>query len=84
MKFIHHYTAVHIFCARIVVDAFFMVIVGILMGAGLTEVLSNFLSISTQETMPVIVGSYSAVLGLFLPSGGKTSSCKSWLGRAGL
>jgi short-chain fatty acids transporter len=46
-------------------------IFGILMGSGLTEVLSKFfVSISTQGTMPVVVGIYSAVLGLFLPSGG--------------
>jgi len=46
-------------------------IFGVLMGSGLTEVLSKFfVSISTQGTMPVIVGIYSAILGLFLPSGG--------------
>jgi short-chain fatty acids transporter len=46
-------------------------IFGVLMGSGLTEVLSKFfVSISTQGTMPVVVGIYSAVLGLFLPSGG--------------
>jgi short-chain fatty acids transporter len=46
-------------------------IFGVLMGSGLTEVLSRFfVSISTQGTMPVVVGIYSAVLGLFLPSGG--------------
>lgn len=46
-------------------------IFGIIMGAGLTEILSKFfVSISTRETLPVIVGAYSAVLGLFLPSGG--------------
>jgi short-chain fatty acids transporter len=46
-------------------------IFGVLMGSGLTEVLAKFfVSVSTQETLPVIVGIYSAVLGLFLPSGG--------------
>jgi short-chain fatty acids transporter len=46
-------------------------IFGVLMGSGLTEVLSRFfVSISTHGTMPVIVGIYSAILGLFLPSGG--------------
>jgi len=41
-------------------------IFGVLMGSGLTEVLSKFfVSISTQGTMPVIVGIYSAILGLF-------------------
>lgn len=46
-------------------------IFGVLTGSGLTEVLTKFfVSISTKETLPVIVGIYSAVLGLFLPSGG--------------
>lgn len=46
-------------------------IFGIIMGAGLTEILAKFfISISTKETFPVIVGAYSAILGLFLPSGG--------------
>ncbi len=46
-------------------------IFGVLMGSGLTEVLSRlFVSISTHGTLPVIVGVYSAILGLFLPSGG--------------
>ena len=46
-------------------------IFGIIMGAGLTEILAKFfISISTKETFPIIVGAYSAVLGLFLPSGG--------------
>ncbi|MBP2645265.1 MAG: Short chain fatty acid transporter [Firmicutes bacterium] len=46
-------------------------IFGVLMGSGLTDVLANFfVSISTTDTLPVIVGIYSAILGLFLPSGG--------------
>ncbi|WP_341473311.1 short-chain fatty acid transporter [Clostridium estertheticum] len=46
-------------------------IFGVLMGSGLTELLMKFfLSISTQDTFPAIVGIYSAILGLFLPSGG--------------
>jgi len=46
-------------------------IFGVLMGSGLTDVLANFfVSISTAGTLPVIVGIYSAILGLFLPSGG--------------
>lgn len=46
-------------------------IFGVLMGSGLTEVLAKFfVSISTHDTLPVVVGVYSAVLGLFLPSGG--------------
>ncbi|WP_253701778.1 short-chain fatty acid transporter [Bacillus sp. FJAT-27445] len=46
-------------------------IFGILMNSGLNDVLVNFfLSISSENTFPVIAGIYSAVLGLFLPSGG--------------
>jgi short-chain fatty acids transporter len=46
-------------------------IFGILMGSGINEVLAKFfVSISTQNTLPAIVGVYSAILGLFLPSGG--------------
>ena len=46
-------------------------IFGVLMGSGLTELLMKFfLSISTQNTFPAIVAIYSAILGLFLPSGG--------------
>ena len=40
-------------------------------GSGLTEVLAKFfVSISTQQTLPFVIGVYSAILGLFLPSGG--------------
>lgn len=46
-------------------------IFGMLMGSGLNEVLANFfVSISSKETLPVTVGIYSALAGLFLPSGG--------------
>jgi short-chain fatty acids transporter len=46
-------------------------IFGMLMGSGLNEVLAKFfVSISTQETLPIVGGIYSAILGLFLPSGG--------------
>lgn len=46
-------------------------IFGVLMGSGLNEVLAKFfVSISTQDTLPLIGGIYSAILGLFLPSGG--------------
>lgn len=46
-------------------------IFGVLMNSGLTEKLVKFfLSISTENTFPIIVGIYSALLGLFLPSGG--------------
>jgi short-chain fatty acids transporter len=46
-------------------------IFGVLMASGLNEVLAKFfVSISTQETLPLVGGIYSAILGLFLPSGG--------------
>lgn len=46
-------------------------IFGILMNSGLNDVLVKFfLSISTENTFPLVAGIYSAVLGLFLPSGG--------------
>jgi short-chain fatty acids transporter len=46
-------------------------IFGMLMGSGLNEVLAKFfVSISTQDTLPLVGGIYSAILGLFLPSGG--------------
>ncbi len=44
---------------------------GILMGSGLNDVLANFFTaISNQNTLPLIGGIYSALLGLLLPSGG--------------
>jgi short-chain fatty acids transporter len=46
-------------------------IFGMLMGSGLNELLAKFfVSISTQDTLPLVGGVYSAILGLFLPSGG--------------
>ncbi len=46
-------------------------IFGVLMGSGLNEVLARFfVSISTRDTLPLVGGIYSAILGLFLPSGG--------------
>ncbi|RBP12179.1 short-chain fatty acids transporter [Roseiarcus fermentans] len=46
-------------------------IFGVLVGSGLTDVLARFfVSISTHDTLPFVIGVYSAVLGLFLPSGG--------------
>ena len=45
-------------------------IFGVLMGSGLNEVLARFfVSISTKDTLPLIGGIYSAILGLFLPVG---------------
>lgn len=46
-------------------------IFGVLMASGLNEVLAKFfVSISTHDSLPVVVGVYSAIMGLFLPSGG--------------
>ncbi len=46
-------------------------IFGVLMASGLNEILAKFfVSISTQDTLPIVGGIYSAILGLFLPSGG--------------
>jgi short-chain fatty acids transporter len=46
-------------------------IFGVLVGSGLTEVMAKFfVSISTPHSMPVVIGIYSSILGLFLPSGG--------------
>ncbi len=40
-------------------------------GTALSDVLANaFVSISNQHTFPLLVSAYSAVLGLFVPSGG--------------
>jgi short-chain fatty acids transporter len=46
-------------------------IFGVLMGSHLNEVMARFfVSVSTQATLPLVGGIYSAILGLFLPSGG--------------
>jgi len=46
-------------------------IFGVLMGSKLNEVMARFfVSVSTQHTLPLVGGIYSAILGLFLPSGG--------------
>jgi len=46
-------------------------IFGVLMGSGLNDVLARFfVSVSTQGALPAVVGIYSAIMGLFLPSGG--------------
>jgi short-chain fatty acids transporter len=42
-------------------------------GAGVTvsdQIVHAFVSISTQQTYPLLIGVYSAVLGFFIPSGG--------------
>jgi short-chain fatty acids transporter len=46
-------------------------IFGVLMGSHLNEVMAQFfVKISTHSTLPLVGGVYSAILGLFLPSGG--------------
>ena len=46
-------------------------IFGLIMNTGISHSLAQiFTNISTQGTYPVLVGIYSAVLGLFVPSGG--------------
>jgi short-chain fatty acids transporter len=46
-------------------------IFGILMGSGLNDSIAKFLvSISSHDTLAPIIGVYSAILGVFLPSGG--------------
>ena len=46
-------------------------IFGMMMGSGLNDILAQFfVSVSNKDTLAPIVGAYSAILGLFLPSGG--------------
>jgi short-chain fatty acids transporter len=50
---------------------FYAVIFGMIVGTGITDALTKlFTSISTHNTYPLLVASYSAVLGVFIPSGG--------------
>ncbi len=50
---------------------FYAVIFGMIVGTGISEYLALlFTRISTQETYPLLVAFYSAVLGVFIPSGG--------------
>lgn len=50
---------------------FYAVIFGMIVGTGISEFLSKlFFAISTQNTYPLVVALYSAVLGVFIPSGG--------------
>ncbi len=50
---------------------FYAGIVGMITGSAITKILADFfVSISTHDTLSVIVGVYSAILGLFIPSGG--------------
>src|SRR6201997_4368991 len=50
---------------------FYAVIFGMIVGTGIAEALAKvFASISTHNTYPLLVAIYSAVLGVFIPSGG--------------
>jgi short-chain fatty acids transporter len=50
---------------------FYAVIFGMIAGTGITKWLAGlFVSITTQGTYPLLVALYSALLGIFIPSGG--------------
>ncbi|MGA2417326.1 MAG: TIGR00366 family protein [Candidatus Sulfotelmatobacter sp.] len=50
---------------------FYAVIFGMIVGTGIADTLAKlFASISTHDTYPLLVATYSAVLGVFIPSGG--------------
>jgi len=50
---------------------FYAVIFGIIVGTGISDWLAKlFVSVSTHGTYPLLVAVYSAVLGVFVPSGG--------------
>jgi short-chain fatty acids transporter len=50
---------------------FYAVIFGMITGTGIADALAKlFASISTHNTYPLLVAMYSAVLGVFVPSGG--------------
>jgi short-chain fatty acids transporter len=50
---------------------FYAVIFGMIVGTGVAEALAKlFATISTHNTYPLLVAVYSAVLGIFIPSGG--------------
>lgn len=50
---------------------FYAVIFGMIVGTGIADALAQlFASISTHNTYPLLVATYSAVLGVFIPSGG--------------
>jgi short-chain fatty acids transporter len=50
---------------------FYAVIFGMIVGTGVAEALAKlFATISTHNTYPLLVAAYSAVLGIFIPSGG--------------
>jgi short-chain fatty acids transporter len=50
---------------------FYAVIFGMIIGTGIADALARvFASISTHNTYPLLVAMYSALLGVFIPSGG--------------
>jgi short-chain fatty acids transporter len=50
---------------------FYAVIFGMITGTGIADALANvFARVSTHNTYPLLVAMYSAVLGVFIPSGG--------------
>ncbi len=50
---------------------FYAVIFGMIVGTGIADSLAKlFVSVSTHNTYPLLVATYSAVLGIFIPSGG--------------
>ncbi len=50
---------------------FYAVIFGMIVGTGISDALAKlFASVSTHGTYPLLVAMYSAVLGVFIPSGG--------------
>ena len=50
---------------------FYAVIFGMIVGTGISDVLAKlFAAVSTHSTYPLLVATYSAVLGVFIPSGG--------------
>ena len=50
---------------------FYAVIFGMIVGTGISEWLARlFMTVTTHNTYPVLVAMYSAVLGVFIPSGG--------------
>jgi short-chain fatty acids transporter len=50
---------------------FYAVIFGMIVGTGISDALARlFAAISTHNTYPLLVAMYSAILGIFIPSGG--------------
>ena len=50
---------------------FYAVIFGMIVGTGISDALTKlFAAVSTHNTYPLLVAMYSAVLGVFIPSGG--------------